>query len=89
MRANYIFRQIFSYDITFYQSHGHLKNHPCFLKQDKNYVRMEIRSTTFLAIAIAITALTLFKVGFFGAAHGWGGGAFWPPLPKICHICLQ
>ena len=35
---------------------------------------MEIRSTTFLAIAIAITALTLFKVGFFGAAHGWGGG---------------
>ena len=26
--------------------------------------------------------LTLFKMGFFRAAHGWGGEA---PLPKICH----
>ena len=24
-------------------------------------------------------------MGFFGAAHGWGGGAFWLPLPKIRH----
>ena len=23
-------------------------------------------------------------MGFFGAAHGWGG-VFLPPLPKICH----
>ena len=23
-------------------------------------------------------------MGFFGAAHGWGGGKK-PPLPKICH----
>ena len=23
-------------------------------------------------------------MGFFGAAHGWSG-AFWSPLPKICH----
>ena len=23
-------------------------------------------------------------MGFFGAAHGWGG-PFWPPLPKIYH----
>ena len=30
----------------------------CFLKQEKNYIRMEIRSTAFLAIAIAISALT-------------------------------
>ena len=29
-------------------------------------------------------ALTLFRMGFFGAAHGWGGG-FLPPLPKIHH----
>ena len=30
--------------------------------------------------------LTLFRMGIFGAAHGWvkGGGAFWPLLPKIC-----
>ena len=86
MRANYIFCQIFSYDITFYQSHGHLKNHPCFLKQDKNYVRIEIRSTTFLAIAIAITALTLFKVGFFGAARGWGGLFGRPSLKSVTYI---
>ena len=24
-------------------------------------------------------------MGFFGAAHGWGEGPFWPPLSKICH----
>ena len=27
--------------------------------------------------------LTLFRMGFFGAAHGWGGGKK-APLPKIC-----
>ena len=26
--------------------------------------------------------LTLFRMGFFGAAHGWGG-AKRPPLPKM------
>ena len=31
-----------------------------------------------------LTNLTLFRMGFFGAAHGCGG-AFLPPLPKICH----
>ena len=29
--------------------------------------------------------LTLFRMGFFGAAHGWGGKKAPPPLPKICH----
>ena len=33
----------------------------------------------------AINSLTLFRMGFFGAAHGWGGGAKRSPLPKICH----
>ena len=28
--------------------------------------------------------LTLFRMGFFGAAHEWGGPKK-PPLPKICH----
>ena len=28
--------------------------------------------------------LTLFRMGFFGAAHGWGE-AKRLPLPKICH----
>ena len=27
--------------------------------------------------------LTLFRIGFFGAAHGWGGP--FAPLPKILH----
>ena len=34
--------------------------------------------------------LTLFRMGFFGAAHGWGGGGGAGkkgPLPKICYIC--
>ena len=29
-------------------------------------------------------SLTLFRMGIFGAAHGWGGGKK-APLPKICH----
>ena len=30
--------------------------------------------------------LTLFKMGFFGASHGWGeGGWAKSPPPKICH----
>ena len=31
-----------------------------------------------------LVSLTLFRMGFFGAAHGWGGGKK-GPLPKICH----
>ena len=32
-------------------------------------------------------ALTLFRMGIFGAAHGWGGlKGPPPPLRKICHI---
>ena len=31
-----------------------------------------------------IVPLTLFRIGFFGAAHGWWGGAKKAPLPKIC-----
>ena len=29
--------------------------------------------------------LTLFRMGIFGAAHGWGPERPLPPLPKICH----
>ena len=32
-----------------------------------------------------MVSLTLFRMGFFGAAHGWGGGGKKGPLPKICH----
>ena len=36
------------------------------------------------------TPLTLFRMDFFKAAHGWGGArgckkAPFPPLPKICY----
>ena len=34
---------------------------------------------------LAANLLTLFSMGFFGAAHGWGG-AKKAPLYKICHI---
>ena len=34
--------------------------------------------------------LTLFRMGIFGAAHGWGqGGGKKAPLPKICHNLAQ
>ena len=29
--------------------------------------------------------LSLFRMGIFGAAHGWGPKRPLPPLPKICH----
>ena len=29
--------------------------------------------------------LTLFRMDFFGAAHGWGEGGIKAPLPKVCH----
>ena len=32
-----------------------------------------------------IFSLTLFRMGFFGAAHGCGRGQKGPPLPKIYH----
>ena len=33
--------------------------------------------------------LTLFRMGFFGAAHGWGGGLFGPPSVKSATQILQ
>ena len=33
--------------------------------------------------SISYKCLTLFKMGLFGAAHGWGAKK--APLPKICH----
>ena len=32
-----------------------------------------------------LVILTLVRMGFFGAAHGWGRGQKGPPVPKICH----
>ena len=34
---------------------------------------------------LRLAILTLFRIGFFGAAHGWGGGGKKATLPKICH----
>ena len=43
----------------------------------------------YMKIRVENFYLTLFRMGFFGAAHGWGrGGAFWSPLPKIRHTYL-
>ena len=37
---------------------------------------------------MVLVALTQFRMGIFGAAHGWGGGRGGKkaPLPKICRI---
>ena len=37
---------------------------------------------------LAANLLTLFSMGFFGAAHGWGGGAKKAPLSikSVTHI---
>ena len=39
---------------------------------------------SFWVFCVLYLFLTLFMMGFFGAAHGWRG-AKRPPLPKICH----
>ena len=52
--------------ITFFNRYFHLilffitvmDYYPCIIKKEKNYIRMKIRSTAFLATAIAITLLT-------------------------------
>ena len=31
------------------------------------------------------TPLTLFRMGIFRTAHGWGGGGKKAPFPNICH----
>ena len=41
---------------------------------------------TFSLVLPLLLSLTLFRIDFFGAAHGWGGGerGFLAPLSKIC-----
>ena len=44
-----------------------------------------------MALSHYIVVLTLFRMGFFGAAHGWGGGAKKdgggpPSLKSVTHI---
>ena len=46
---------------------------------------MSINDYSFKYIG-AMYYLTLFRMGIFGATHGWGGGGGRKiPLPKICH----
>ena len=39
-----------------------------YLTSDKEHSEMA------KLVATCLPALTLFRMGFFGAAHGWGGG---------------
>ena len=47
-------------------------------------------SKTFSLVLPLLLSLTLFRIDFLGAAHGWrggGGGAFWPSsLKSVSHI---
>ena len=48
-------------------------------------------SKTFSLVLPLLLSLTLFRIDFFGAAHGWRGGgrggAFWPSsLKSVSHI---
>ena len=46
-----------------------------------------MKTNYFIVFTLKIDRSTLFRMGFFGAAHGLGGrgGAKRLPLPKICH----
>ena len=46
------------------------------------YIVQVLFSSTIIPTLFKIT-LTLFRMGIFGAAHGWGCAK--SPLPKICH----
>ena len=69
---------------------------PCKFRKKEDYksVLAEQNCVSFLkpqsgqsASVFEMKTLTLFTMGFFGAAHGRGGGPppKRPPLPKICH----
>ena len=47
--------------------------------QTKQFLEQHVRQEH-----VSEVSLTLFRMGFFGAARGWGGG-FLAPLPKIRH----
>ena len=63
------------------------------IKQSTEYARIlnvsdavHIKVTTnYWAVIETRDVLTLFRMGFFGATHGWGEGPKRPSLPKICH----
>ena len=52
--------------------------------QDVRGIFLDI-SKVFDKVTLEGLKLTLFRMGFFGAAHGWGGAKRPSPLPKICH----
>ena len=61
-----------------------LDTHEDFL----GFYEVQILKTGTTVAAIKDRILTLFRMGFFGAAHGWRGGRGGrkrTPLPKICH----
>ena len=79
----------FQYSITVALNHQNIVNHPerisnigIFIDQ-YNWVSSWNKRVE--------KVLTLFWMGFFGAAHGWlgGGGAFWAPTLKSATHILQ
>ena len=69
---------------TFKCSGQNLSNSLCQLWNCNSVALQILRNYSFSWQIIPLSILTLFRIGFFGAAHGWGG-AFWSPLPKIPH----
>ena len=52
-----------------------------YLTSDKEHSEMA------KLVATCLPALTLFRMGFFGAAHGWGGAKKGlPSLKSVTHI---
>ena len=56
---------------------GFILNQKCY--QDFNETILE-------TLSMSEKALTLYRIGFFGAVHGWGEGGRQkgPPFPKTC-----
>ena len=53
------------------------------------FLNLFIKTLTYVANWPTILVLTLFRMGFFGAAHKWGGGGKKAPpaLKPVTHAC--
>ena len=81
----------FYFIVHFFQPPKPSKNSPKLLGGTLLHTFIEKRISEdeeklFQLLSKEATLLTLFRTGFFGAAHEWGDR---PPKPKICQTYLQ
>ena len=56
-------------------------------KRKKKFKKKEVLIARLECYGLDKITLTLFRMGYFGTANGWGGGDKKVRLPKICQTC--